>query len=316
MTRLINGLHHVTTLAGDAQKNIGFYTGILGLRLVKKTVNFDAPNVYHLYYGDQIGNPGTVFTTFPFGNIRQGRKGTGEVSTTMFSIPANAVAYWTERLKKFEVEVKGTVKKFGKTAIQISDHDGLSMELVANEQDGREGWQNGQVPGEMAIKGFYGVTLHLGSYDRTLGLLTETLEHRLVDENNNRFLLEAGDGGPGTYVEIIWDPTGQKALQGNGSVHHVAFSTDTDETQLAIREKLVEAGHHVTEVKDRQYFHSIYFREPGGVLFEVATNPPGFTLDETEEKLGESLKLPPWEEKNRSFIEKGLPEIKTLNPKP
>ena len=309
MKRLINGLHHITTLAGDAQKNIDFYTGILGLRFVKKTVNFDAPEVYHLYYGDQKGNPGTVFTTFPFGNIRQGAKGTGEVSTTAFSIPATAVSYWIDRLKKFDIEVKDIIQRFGEEVIQFSDHDGLSLELIANDQDTRKGWQTGHIPGENAIRGFYGVTLHLGSYERTLGLLTEIMEHRLIEEKNNRFRLEAGDGGPGTYMEILWDPAARPAMQGNGSVHHVAFSTDADETQLEIREKLLAAGHYVTEVKDRQYFHSIYFREPAGVLFEVATNPPGFTLDEPEEKLGEALKLPPWEEKNRNTIEKGLAPV-------
>lgn len=309
MKKLINGLHHVTTLAGDAQKNIDFYTGILGLRLIKKTVNFDNPHVYHLYYGDQQGNPGTVFTTFPYGNIRQGAKGTGEVSTTAFSIPAGSVSYWLERLEKFDVVVNGQEERFGEEVIQFADHDGLLLELVATDKDTRLGWQTGHVPGEYAVRGFHGVTLHLGSYERTLGLLTEIMEYRLVEEKNNRFRLEAGEGGPGTYIDIFWDPAGRHAQQGNGSVHHVAFSTDSDETQLEIRKKLVAAGYMVTEVKDRQYFHSIYFREPGGVLFEVATIPPGFTIDESVENLGEALRLPPWEEKNRNYIESGLSPV-------
>ncbi len=309
MTKLINGLHHVTTLAGDAQKNIDFYTDLLGLRLVKRTINFDAPDVYHLYYGDGIGTPGTVFTTFPFGAIRKGVKGNGETSTIAFSVPQNALNYWADRFTKLNVAFRDPENRFDEEVLYFEDHDGLGLELVANADDHRSGWIEGPVAAENAIKGFYGVTLAVGSYEKTAGLLTETLEHTLLAEKGNRFRFQAKAGRPATMVDLLWNPTGHRAVQGGGSVHHVAFSTDNDATHQLIREKINALGYQVTEVIDRQYFHSIYFREPAGILFEVATNNPGFTVDEAEANLGEALKLPAWQEKNRTKIEGSLPPI-------
>ncbi len=306
MQNLVNGLHHMTAIAGDPQKNVDFYAGILGLRFIKKTVNFDAPDVYHLYYGDGSGTPGSILTFFPYGNISRGRKGTGETSVTSFSVPSNALGFWMERLKKFQVVFKAPQKRFDEEFICFEDHDGLGLELVANDHDQRKGWITGGISAQYAIKGFFNVTLSEHGYERTAGLLTKHMEHRLVGEKGSLLRFEAGAGGPGTYIDIRCEPDMARAWQGSGSVHHIAFSTDNDESQAVIRQNLLRAGFNPTPVKDRQYFHSIYFKEPGGVLFEVATNNPGFAVDEPANALGSSLKLPEWHEPRRKQLEQVL----------
>lgn len=310
MAGIINGLHHVTAIAADPQQNIDFYTGILGLRLVKKTINFDAPNVYHLYYGDEVGNPGTIMTFFPYGNIPKGRVGVGQLSTTSFSIDIDSLTFWMERFNNLKIAYHGPEKRGEEELIQFQDNDGLLLELVASNKDKRTGWGNNVIPEKHAIKGFYTVSLNISRIDPTASLLKEFMEYRPVFEEMNHSRFEAGRGGPGTYVDLVLQPEASRGLQGAGTIHHVAFSTDNDETQLKIRERIEEAGIQVTEVLDRQYFHSIYFREPGGILFEVATNPPGFSVDEETAHLGETLKLPEWEEKNRDLIERNLKTIK------
>ena len=307
MNNNITGLHHVTALTSDAQQNLDFYAGILGLRLVKKTINFDAPDVYHLYYGDETGNPGTILTFFPFPGMPRGRKGNGQLTVTSFSIPGNALDYWMKRLKKFNISFQGPVERFGtETFVYLEDPDGIGIELVANSDDTRAGFTYGYIPAEYAVKGFYGITLNEDNYQRTSRLLTDQMDHRVVAENNNRYRFSAGDG----FVDILNSPDAQRSMGGSGTVHHVAFATPNDHSQLEFREKLLSKGMvSPTPVIDRQYFHSIYFREPGGVLFEAATSDMGFTLDEPREHLGEKLKLPPWEEKNRDKIERLLPEI-------
>ena len=309
MKTLINGLHHVTTMAGDTQRNVDYYTGILGLRLVKKTVNFDAPDVYHLYYGDETGSPGTILTFFPYGNLPRGRKGAGQLTYTAFSVPTAALSFWIDRLHEHSISYTGPHKRFSETYLRFEDHDGAGVELVFNEEDKRPGRDNGQIPVEYAVRGFHTVTLNEANPDQTINLLTETMQHTLIGEEEGRFRFKAGIGGPGNYVDVLHSPTDGRALQGAGSVHHVAFSTDSDETQLTIRAQLTEAGFHPTAVQDRQYFHSIYFREPGGILFEIATNPPGFTVDESLAELGTALKLPPQYESRRAKVEAELPEI-------
>ncbi|MDQ3394127.1 MAG: ring-cleaving dioxygenase [Bacteroidota bacterium] len=310
MAGLINGLHHVTAIAADPQKNIDFYLGVLGLRLIKKTVNFDAPNVYHLYYGDAIGSPGSIMTFFPYGNIQKGKKGIGQLTTTSFSIANDSLGFWMERLNNLKISYNGPEQRGDEEFIKFEDHDGLSLELVANSKDLRMGWENEVIPLKHAIKGFYSVSLTLSRIEPTAALLTEIMEYKTVTTDLNYIRLEVGQGGPGNYIDLTLQEGGEKPQSGAGIIHHVAFSTDNDETQLKIKEKLEDAGMQVTEVMDRQYFHSIYFREPGGVLFEVATNPPGFAIDEDEAHLGESLKLPPWQEKNREMIERNLKTIK------
>jgi glyoxalase family protein len=308
MTKLVTGLHHVTALASDPQKNVNFYAGILGLRLVKKTINFDAPEIYHLYFGNERGSPGTILTFFPYIDIPKGRKGKGQLTVTSFSIPENAMDYWIKRLGKFNVPFKGPEERFDELILYFEDHDGLGLELVANKNEARPGFTYGNIPSEFAIKGFYGIALSEEGYEKTAGLLIGQMDHALIAEKGNRFRYSAS-GKPGDFVDVLCSPEELKGQAGQGTVHHVAFATNNDSTQLEARAKLVKFGLNVTPVIDREYFHSIYFREPGGVLFEIATLPPGFEIDEPLQDLGTSLKLPPWEEQNRMLIEKVLPPI-------
>lgn len=308
MKKLVNGLHHITALASDAQRNLDFYAGILGLRLVKKTINFDAPEIYHLYYGNEKGSPGTIMTFFPYPGIPQGRKGKGQLTVTSFSIPENSLDYWIKRLEKFGIAFEDPQQRFDEVVIYFEDHDGLGLELVANKRDERPGFTYGNVPKENAVKGFYGMTLSEECYEKTAGLLVGQMDHQLIVEKGNRFRYSAS-GKPGDFVDILCQPEALKGIGGYGTIHHVAFATDNDVTQLMAREKLLAFGLNVTPVLDREYFHSIYFREPGEVLFEIATIPPGFAVDEPLEHLGGTLKLPPWEEKNRKKIEQELSPI-------
>lgn len=315
MNSLVTGLHHVTALASDAQKNLDFYAGILGLRMVKKTINFDAPEIYHLYYGNENGSPGTIMTFFPYPGIPRGRKGKGQLTVTSFSIPENSLDYWMKRLTKFQVKYSGPQQRFeDEMILSFEDSDGLSLELVANRKDERAGFTYGNIPLEHAIKGFYGITLAEECYEKTATLLTGLMDHVLIDEMHNRFRYST-HGKPGELVDILCHPDALPGQLGAGTVHHVAFATPNDLTQLEARAKLLRSGLDITPVVDREYFHSIYFREPGGVLFEIATLPPGFAIDEPKEHLGESLKLPPWEEPHRKIIEQVLVPIQLDNKK-
>lgn len=310
MSGLINGLHHVTAIAAGAQQNINFYLGVLGLRLVKKTINFDVPKVYHFYYGDEQGNPGTLMTFFPYGeDSKRGSKGTGQLTITSFSVGPDSLDYWRERLINLDISVRGPFERNDENYLQFDDYDGLTLELVANNLDQRTGWANKIIPAEHAIKGFHSVVLNLESIEKTEALLTGIMEYRKVFKMDNHYRYEVGKGGPGTYVDVHVSNESVRPTPGAGIIHHVAFSTKNDQTQLEIKEKLEQAGYQVTDVKDRQYFHSIYFHEPGGVLFEIATDPPGFAIDEDPRHLGESLKLPPWQEENRDQIERYLKQI-------
>lgn len=307
--QLVTGIHHVTAMADDAQKNLDFYAGILGLRMVKKTVNFDAPDVYHLYYGNETGAPGTIMTFFPFAGIMRGRHGKGQMTVTSFSAPASSLDYWLKRLKKFNINHSTPQQRLdGELFISFQDPDGLGLELVFNQVDQRPGFTYGAIPAENAVKGFYGAELAEEGYERTAALLLESMDHRLIAEKGNRFRYSAS-GIPGDFIDIVCVPDSQRGLGGGGTIHHLAFATPDDATQLEVREKLLTKGVQVTPVLDRQYFHSIYFREPGGILFEIATNPPGFAIDEHPSKLGDALKLPPWYESSRDKIEKGLKPI-------
>ncbi|AMQ55921.1 ring-cleaving dioxygenase [Algoriphagus sanaruensis] len=307
----ITGIHHITAIAGSAQQNIDFYTGILGLRLVKKTINFDAPDVYHFYFGDELGRPGTVFTTFPFTGARKGVKGTGELTYTAFSIPKDSLGFWQDRLKKFGITVSDIHTRFGEKLIRFEDHDGMGIELVANDRDDRAGWPYGHIPAAHSIKGFYGATLNLKAKELTEQLLTRHMNYKLIGQEGDRYRYGT-EGRPGDIVDIVLDKTGNRGMQSAGTVHHIAFRTANTLTQLGIQEILMQNGYQVTEVRDRNYFKSIYFREPGGVLFEIATDEPGFAIDEDEAHLGELLKLPEWAEPSRKRIEAALTPV-TLN---
>lgn len=305
----ITGIHHVTAIAGDPQKNIDFYAGILGLRLVKKTVNFDAPDVYHFYYGNETGEPGTILTFFPFGDIQKGRNGKGMINTISFSVPSSSMEFWEERLHKFSVDYHPHQERFdGEVVISFKDPDGLSLELVFNGKDTRSGFTNGLIPLEHSIRGVFGVEIWEEGYERTAGLLTAQLNHKLIAEKGNRFRF-AADDSPGNYVDILCSPDSLKGIGGNGTVHHMAFCTPDKESQLDLRRAIAESMLNPTPVIDRQYFESVYFREPGGVLFEVATRPPGFTVDESLEHLGSELKLPQQYEPHRKEIEKVLKPV-------
>ena len=311
MGQLITGIHHITALAAETQENLDFYTGILGLRLVKKTVNFDAPEVYHFYYGDETGRPGSILTFFPYKGLSQGRHGKGMLNTTAFSVAAGSMDYWLQRLKKYKVNYKDPQPRFdGEVAVYFEDRDGLGLELLFNDKDEREAIGLGPVPQEHAIKGFYSAEIWEEGYERTAGLLTEQLNHRLIAEKGNRFRFAANDA-PGNYIDVLCMPDRLKGLAGSGTVHHIAFATPDADTQLAVREKIVQRMLNPTLVVDRDYFTSVYFREPGGVLFEIATTGPGFAIDESPAYLGEALKLPKQFETYRTEIEKILPPVKT-----
>lgn len=311
MTKLINGLHHITALAGDPQKNLDFYTGVLGLRLVKKTINFDAPDTYHFYYGDYVGSPGSIITFFPFKGIQPGKNGKGQVIRTSFSIAAESIGYWLERLKKFNIKYDLPGTRFDEPYIAFEDPDGLGLELIASVKDDRPGFTYGHIPIDHAIKGIHSVSLCEHKYENTADLLTGLLGHRLIAEKDNRYRFGI-EGNELEFIDIICTPESKRGLSGSGTVHHMAFSTDNDYTQQEIRKKIESAGYNISSVLDRDYFHSIYFREPGGVLFEVATVPPGFSVDEPVENLGEVLKLPSWVELHREDIIRGLIPV-TLN---
>jgi catechol 2,3-dioxygenase-like lactoylglutathione lyase family enzyme len=307
MSNNILGIHHVTAISGNAQENVDFYTGVLGLRLVKKTVNFDDPATYHLYFGNEDGTPGTIITFFPWSSGElKGRIGTGQLSTTSFSIPEGAMGFWMERFKKHNIDFKGPQSRFDEEVLSFRDSDGLQLELVASVNDNRSAWKRGPLPAEYAVLGFYHVSLSVEGYERTAGLLTETLEFNKVSETGNRFRYVVAGGGVGKIVDILCQPEDLPGRMGVGTVHHVAWRTPSEATQLEMRSNVAKLGYNVTPVLDRNYFKSIYFREPGHILFEIATDPPGFTVDETKEDLGKALKLPPRLEKNRMEIEKVL----------
>jgi glyoxalase family protein len=306
MSKLITGIHHVTALADDPQKNLDFYCGVLGVRLVKKTVNFDAPEVYHFYYGNERGEPGTILTFFPYKGIASGRHGKGMLNTTCFSVPSASMNYWIERLKKFEVNYKNVVERFeNESAVYFEDPDGLGLELIFNDADTRPGFTYGHIPLEYSIKGFYSVEIWEEGYERTAAVLTEQMDHTLVAEKGNRFRF-AATASPGNYIDILCSPESLRGLSGGGTVHHIAFATPDAQTQIEAREKIAKRMLNPTPVLDRQYFTSVYFREPGGVLFEIATAGPGFAIDENKEHLGEALKLPSWYETYRNQIENAV----------
>jgi len=310
MNNSLPGIHHVTAICDDAQQNIDLYTGVLGLRLVKQTVNFDMPDTYHLYYGDEQGHPGTILTFFSWPDQPKGRKGTGQVGTISFSILEESRDYWVERLTRHNMLIVGPNPHFGEKVLSIFTPDGLTLELVAHQEAGKfSGWKGGPIPAEHAIRGLHSVTLMEANLDRTSAMLTEVLGFKFVGVEGNRSRFKLGDDGIATLVDVVTQRELTRGSIAVGSVHHVAWRTPDEEQQLAWREKLESSGISVTPVLDRQYFHSIYFREPGGILFEIATDPPGFAVDEPVEQLGTHLKLPPWLESERPMLEQTLRPI-------
>jgi glyoxalase family protein len=306
----IQGLHHVTAVASDAQANVDFYRHVLGQRLMKRTVNFDDPGTYHFYYGDEIGTPGTIMTYFPWQHMRRGRKGNGETTALGYTIRPESFGFWQTRLRTMGISVSEVENRFGTDVLKFADPDGLQLELVASEATATlRHWEAGPVSAEHALRGFHSVTLWLGDVEATGMLLTDHLGYEFEGQEGNRFRYKGASDDVGLYLDILHRP-GQPAGQfGAGSIHHIAFRTVDDAEQQEYLEKLRQAGFRVTPVQDRQYFHSIYFRTPGGVLFEIATDAPGFLYDEPVDQLGTQLKLPRWLESRRSTIEQSLPDL-------
>jgi glyoxalase family protein len=309
MEKPILGIHHVTAIASDPQRNLDFYTELLGLRLVKRTVNFDDPGTYHLYFGDDVGSPGTILTFFAWPMVARGSPGVGQVTVTSFSVPEQSMGYWEQRLHSARASAARSKKRFGEEVLTFADPDGLRLEMVgrasAKEPLVR---RSAVVPEEHAIRGFYGVTLSEQGFETTADVL-RTMGFRPVAEQGNRFRFEVGERDAAARVDVLCMAEARHGSVSAGTVHHVAWRVADDESQRAWRKRLVEEHLNVTPVIDRCYFHSVYFREPGGVLFELATDPPGFAIDEPVETLGESLKLPPWLEPHRKEIEHALPPI-------
>lgn len=304
------GLHHITAIASDPRTNLDFFTRVLGLRFVKKSVNQDDPGTYHLYYGDNVGSPGTALTFFPWLGLRRGRPGTGQAYATGFSVPAAALAFWQERLARLDVPTLALETRFGEQVLPLADPDGMRLELIFTvETDPRAPAVSRDVPAEHAIRGFHSSTLALTDATATAALLTDAMGYRLHAQENHRARYATADGGPGTYVDLLTDPKLPRGLNGAGTVHHIAFRVATEADQVAAHDLLGELGLGVSPVIDRAYFKSIYYREPGGVLFEIATDQPGFAIDESVETLGTKLSLPPRLEPHRAEIEKILPPL-------
>ena len=334
MDNIIPGIHHITAICDDPQQNIDFYVGILGLRFVKQTVNFDMPDTYHLYYGDEQGHPGTILTFFSWPDSPKGYIGTGQIGTVAFSIPETSLNYWEERLSRHNILVGGPNTRFDEKVLSFMSPDGLVHELVAHpEAPQYGGWKDGPIPLEHAIRGFHSVALMEENHGPTAELLTGVLGFQLIGQEGNRSRYKVQPFDPAdaqrrhdsvvagsqykvgiqdfaTRVDVLNLPEMTRGRISVGSVHHIAWRTPNDEQQLAWRDTLTDLGMRVTPVMDRQYFHSIYFNEPGGVLFEIATDPPGFAVDEPPDQLGTHLKLPPWLESRRPILEQSLPPLR------
>jgi glyoxalase family protein len=305
------GIHHITAIAGDPQRNLDFYAGILGMRLVKLTVNFDDPGSYHLYYGDELGHPGSILTFFPWPGGRPGRQGTGQIGTVSLAIPSGSLGFWIERLLAHGVRYEGPTRRFDEQALSFKDPDGLLLELVASPRvSSTAPWAEGPVPSEHAVRGLHGATIWEDGDTGSADFLTRTIGFQAVGEEGNVLRFQSADLGNGTVVDLRRTPGFWRGAGGVGTVHHMAFRAANDDVQLAQRSEIEKQGVEITPVIDRQYFHSVYFREPGGVLFEIATDPPGFTIDEPAAELGTHLKLPPMYEASRAEIERMLPPLR------
>ena len=303
MKQQTSGIHHITAFVTHPQKNVDFYAGFLGLRLVKKTINFDAPDVYHLYFGNEAGSPGTAMTFFPWPEARLGKVGGGQVGYTTFVVPMGALSFWEERLRKFKMSYY-RIQRFGETYLQFQDKDGLQLEIVEREEGPASKWSFGGVPADKAIKGFGGAILYSLQPEKTMHVLENLMGmERVAGEEGLVRFRAVGDLGNVIDINAAPMPRGQ---EGAGTVHHIAWRAKDDQDHRQWQENVGSYGLHPTDIVDRQYFNAVYFRENGGILFEIATDPPGFALDEPMESLGEKLMLPEWYEPYRTRIEQGL----------
>ena len=305
----IPGIHHVTCITGDVQKCTDFYVSVLGLRFIKKSINQDLPDTYHIYFGDYLGTPGTAMTFFGWPTWPKQRAGSGQITTVSFQVPPGSLGFWSNRLKELRVDHR-MVTTFETDALMLRDADGIELALVAQASDDRwKPWPDGPVDEEHAIRGFHSVTMTLAEMAATFNLLTTAMGFRVATQEGKTTRFETGQGGPHSVLDVIEAPEGPEGEESIGTVHHVAWRTPDPDAQVAWRDTLLTAGRNVTPVIDRWYFKSIYFREPGGVLFEIATDGPGFTVDESPETLGTGLSLPPWFQVRRDRLDEILPPI-------
>ncbi len=310
MENSIQGIHHITAIAGNAQRNYDFYTKVLGLRMVKRTVNFDDPGTYHFYYGNENGTPGTILTFFPWEGIVNGRAGTGMATDIGYSVPAGSLDFWAERFKEHKIQHGVPAERLGETYVPFQDPDGLQFDLIVSKYpDERSAWTTSQVGADAATKGFHSVTLTLKSIKPTAAILTDIFGYELKEQEGNRFRFVTSAIPTASVVDLVEDPQGVRGLSGAGTNHHVAFRVANEAVQMEFREKILKKGLHITPKINRDYFFSLYFREPGGVLFELATDNPGFTVDEPLSELGTHLRLPNQYEAMRADIEKTLPQL-------
>lgn len=311
MENKILGLHHITAIAGDAQRNYDFYTKTLGLRMVKKTVNFDDPQTYHFYFGDKVGTPGSILTFFPWTNVRQGKDGAGMATEIGYSVPKGSLEFWKDRFEEKNVRHYQITEQFGERKLPFQDPDGLKLSLIETEhKDERKGFETAEVKANVALKGFHTVTLSLNNNAATAEILTEVFGYKKVTSEGNLTRYKTNTVENAAIVDLLEMPDLPRGLNAGGTNHHVAFRVKDEETLMEMREKVLKKGLQITEKINRDYFFSLYFREPGGVLFEIATDNPGFTTDETVEELGSSLQLPDRYKGAREQIEKALPELK------
>ena len=310
MESRILGLHHITAIADNAKRNHEFYTKVLGLRMVKKTVNFDDPGTYHFYFGDETGTPGTILTFFPWEGIGQGRTGTGMATSIGYSVPKDSLEFWADRFKQFNIKYDEVTEKFGESCLSFRDPDGLNIDLiVSNDEDKRKPWETDDVKANVATKGFHNITLTLKNSEATAEILTDVLGYKLLKQEGNLYRFKTDAIENAAIVDILELPDAAPGHNAAGTNHHVAFRVKDDNILMEYREKVLSKGLSITPKIDRDYFFSLYFREPGGVLFELATDNPGFTKDEPLNELGSHLKLPKQYEPARVEIEKGLPQL-------
>jgi catechol 2,3-dioxygenase-like lactoylglutathione lyase family enzyme len=305
-----SGIHHITAIASDPRKNHDFYTQVLGLRFIKKTVNFDDPSTYHFYFGDKVGAPGTILTFFPHPGSPKGRQGIGQAAGITFAVPQAALSFWIGRFHQKGIKFEGPEHRFGAKFLRFTDPDGLMLELAALEgAPDQDVWATENIGADVAIRGFHSVALWVEGYEKTAAILTEHLGFRLEGNEENRFRFSTGKRGLGQTVDVCCLPGFWHGAMGAGTVHHVAWRVGGDEEEADLRTVLLKDGLNLTPVIDRNYFHSVYFREPGGVLFELATDNPGFAVDEPLESLGTELKLPAQYEPHREAIAAALPPL-------
>ncbi|MEP6950595.1 MAG: ring-cleaving dioxygenase [Ginsengibacter sp.] len=309
MEQKILGIHHITAIAGNAKRNYDFYTKVLGLRFVKKTVNFDDPYTYHFYFGDEVGSPGTILTFFPWEGITTGRRGTAMTTEIGYSVPEESLDFWIRRFEEFNITYNKVAEKFDEKYLTFLDPDGLKLELtVPSEKDSRKPWVTREVNENVATHGFHNITLTLSKVEKTVDILTGVFGYKLLEQKVNRYRFVTDAVETAAIIDLVEVPEHRGHVAG-GTVHHVAFRVADDAAQIMYHDKLASMGLNPTSVIDRNYFHSVYFREPGGVLFEIATENPGFTIDEPINDLGKNLKLPIQYESRRAEIEKILPGL-------